>query len=137
MELLARYDAVPARYDILVPQGAPSSNPAAQLGLATAESAASSFIYSKPTRLRQRELRRPSALSSTKPAKTIQPHPCVFLGFHNLKKATPKAHRLPEAPPTTPATSAQGRYKRHRPGFGAQASHFADLGESIQTPDMY
>ena len=39
MELLARYDAFPACGDILVPQGVPTSNPAAPLGLAVAETA--------------------------------------------------------------------------------------------------
>jgi hypothetical protein len=39
MELLARYDAFPACGDILVPQGAPSSCPAAPLGLFVAEPA--------------------------------------------------------------------------------------------------
>ena len=39
MELLARYDVFPACGDILVPQGSPTSNPAAPLGLAVAETA--------------------------------------------------------------------------------------------------
>ncbi len=39
MELLARYHAVPACYDIPVPEGDPSSCPAAPLGSAVAEPA--------------------------------------------------------------------------------------------------
>ncbi len=39
MELLARYDAAPACCDIFVPQGGPSSCPAAPLGLVVAEPA--------------------------------------------------------------------------------------------------